>query len=75
MANSKPVFTMKHYNAIHALIKKQINEHKKDCNLINGVPISDTDLYYLVGIQRIHDELGKLFEKDNPKFKSDLWDL
>ena len=72
---TKPVFTMRHYNRIKALIKKQIDTHKKDCNLKNGIPISDNDLYYLVGIESIHAELGAMFEKDNPKFKPELWKL
>ena len=66
---------MRHYNPIHALIKKKINSHIKDCNTKNGIPISDNDLYYLVGMERIHEELGTMFQKDNPKFKPELWKL
>ena len=72
---NKPVFTMRHYNRIHALIKKQINEHKKDCTLKNGIPVSENDLYFLIGMERLHDELGNMFKKDNPKFKPELWQL
>ena len=73
--NNNPKFTMKHYNAIHSLIKDTIADHKQDCNLINGVPVNDNDLYYLIGIERIHDKLGKLFADDNPNFKAKLWAL
>ena len=72
---NKAKFTMRHYNAIHSLIKDTIANHKQDCNLINGVPVNDNDLYYLIGIERIHDKLGELFANDNPKFKSKLWEL
>ena len=72
---NKAKFTMRHYNAIHAVIKKEIAGHKQDCNLINGVPVNDNDLYYLIGVERIHDKLGKLFAEDNPNFKAKLWEL
>lgn len=72
---SNTTFTMRHYNPIHELIKKQIDSHKKDCNLKNGIPISDNDLCYLIGMQNLHEELGKMFEKDNPNFKPELWEL
>ena len=32
-------------------------------------------LYYLIGIQSLHEALGKMFEKDNPNFKPELWEL
>ena len=68
-------FTMKHYNPIHDLFKKHIKGFKDDCNLINGIPIDDRDMYYLVGVKRMHELLGELFAKDNSKFNSNLWDL
>lgn len=68
-------FTRKHYNSIHELFKKHIKDFKDECNLINGIPISDNDLYYLAGVQRIHEELAELFAKDNSKFNTNLWDL
>jgi len=68
-------FTARHYNAIKEVIVKSIIDHKNDCNLKNGIPINDNDLYVIVGMQSIHDELGKLFKKDNPKFKQGIWDL
>ena len=72
---NKAKFTMRHYNAIHALIKQNIAEFKQDCNCINGVPISDENLYYLAGIENVHRALGKLFADDNPNFKAKLWEL
>ena len=72
---NKAKFTMRHYNAIHAVIKQNIAEFKQDCNCINGVPISNEDLYYLAGIENVHNELGKLFADDNPNFKANLWAL
>ena len=70
MTNSKPVFTMRHYNRIHNVIKTSIESFKNDSTMI-----SDEDIYYIAGMRTIHDNLGKLFEKDNPKFKSNLWEL
>ena len=72
---NKAKFTMRHYNAIHAVIKNEIKEHKQNCNLINGVPVSNEDMYYLIGMKCIHEKLGELFANDNPKFKAELWDL
>ena len=43
---NKAKFTMRHYNAIHAVIKDEIAGHKQDCNIINGVPISDEDYFF-----------------------------
>ena len=67
---TKPVFTMRHYNRIHALIKSNIDGFKADSNMI-----SVEDLMYIAGMEVLHDELGAMFEKDNPKFKPELWKL
>ena len=68
-------FSARHYNAIKEVIVKSIKDHKNDCHLKNGVPINDNDLYVIVGMQSIHEDIGKLFEKDNPKFKQSIWKL
>ena len=68
-------FTRQHYNAIKDVIVKSIKDHKNDCNLKNGIPTNDNDLYVIVGMYSIHEKLGKLFEKDNPKFKQGIWKL
>ena len=61
---------MKHYNPVHNVIKTAIESFKADSSMI-----SYEDIYYVAGMRTIHEELGKLFEKDNPKFKSNLWEL
>ena len=68
MSNS--TFTMRHYNKIHALIKSNIDGFKADSNMI-----SLEDLNYVAGMEVLHDELGAMFKKDNPKFKPELWKL
>ena len=67
---SNATFTMRHYNPIHALIKSNIDGFKADSNMI-----SLEDLMYIAGMEVLHDELGKMFKKDNPKFKPEMWKL
>ena len=67
---NKPKFTMRHYNAIHEVIKQNIDGFKADSNMI-----SESDIAYIAGMEVLHDELGKLFAGDNPKFKASLWAL
>ena len=67
---SNATFTMRHYNPIHALIKSNIDGFKADSNMI-----SLEDLMYIAGMEVLHDELGKMFQKDNPKFKPEMWKL
>ena len=66
---------MKHYNPIHAVIKKEVKAHLNSCTLKNGVPVSNEDMYYLIGMKCIHEKLGELFANDNPNFKGKLWEL
>ena len=67
---NKPVFTMRHYNRIHELIKSTIEDFENDSNMI-----SLQDVSYIAGMHTIHAELGAMFQKDNAKFKSQLWEL
>ena len=67
---SNTTFTMRHYNKIHALIKSNIDGFKADSNMI-----SDEDISYIAGMEVLHDELGIMFQKDNAKFKPELWKL
>ena len=67
---TKPVFTMRHYQRIKDLIKSNIDGFKADSNMI-----SVEDLMYIAGMEVLHDELGTMFKKDNPKFKTELWKL
>ena len=67
---TKPVFTMRHYQRIKDLIKSNIDGFKADSNMI-----SLEDLNYIAGMEVLHAELGAMFEKDNPKFKPELWSL
>ena len=69
-STNKPVFTMRHYNRIHALIKSTVDGFEADSNMI-----SNEDISYIAGMHTIHAELGAMFQKDNAKFKSNLWEL
>ena len=67
---SNTTFTMHHYNKIHALIKSNIDGFKADSNMI-----SNEDVSYVAGMQVLHDQLGAMFQKDNPNFKPELWKI
>ena len=67
---SNATFTMRHYNRIHELIKSTIQGFESDSNMI-----SDEDINYVAGMHTIHNQLGAMFQKDNPKFKPELWKL
>ena len=70
---SKAIFTQRHYNKIHALIKSSLETHEDE---ESGFSVwNDVDSGYSAGLRIMHDRLGAMFQEDNPNFKPELWKL
>ena len=60
----RPVFTAKHYNKLWELLQKNFDS-------IQSTTCSEHRNFLL----DLHDEIGVMFEEDNPRFKRNLWSL